>query len=346
MNRKPLSNADISYICRSLALLLHGGLTLADGICLLGQEDTVHRELLGFLEKGLDEGRPLSDVLAETGCFPGAVHRMVRIGEETGQLEEALNGLADYYDQRCHTARLLHNAVSYPGMALGLMLVVIGVLLVKVLPIFDEVYASLGSRLTGIAAGLLYFGQLLKGAMPVLFALLCLIVVLALLFAKCRPFREWVTNRYQKKFGDKGISREFNNARFARGLAMGLGSGLHMEEAISLASDLLQDIPGAAKRCALCARKVEQGSDLSDALREGGLLDAASCRMLKLGIRGGSGDTVMADIAEKQLEKAEARLESAIGKIEPAMVLTASILVGLILLSVMLPLMHILSAIG
>ncbi len=346
MKRKSLSNADISHICRSLSLLLHAGLTMADGVFLLSQEDDSHRDLLLLLGAGLDEGRPLSETMEETGAFPLSVPAMVRIGEQTGRLEEALTNLAGYYDQRCRTARLLQNAVAYPGMTLGLMLVVVGVLLMNVLPVFDDVYASLGSRLTGISAVLLHLGQGLKAVLPLLFGVLAVAAVLAVLFSKWTGFREKVLIWYQNKFGDRGISRKFHNARFARGLAMGLGSGLTLEESVDLAAMLLQDSPGAAKRCALCAEKLEKGEDLASALGESGLLDVSCCRMLRVGIRGGNGDAVMADIAEKQMEAAEEALESTIAKIEPAMVLTASVLVGLILLSVMLPLMDILSVIG
>ena len=346
MKRKPLSNEDISHICRSLSLLLHGGLTMADGVYLLSREDSCHKELLLDLGAGLDGGHSLSGAMEKTGRFPGAVYHMVGIGEETGRLEEALTNLADYYDRRCRTARLLQNAVAYPAMTLALMLVVIGVLLIKVLPIFDDVYASLGSRLTGISGLLLHLGQGLKAVLPLLFGLLAAAAVLVLLFVLWDPFREKGIGWYRKQFGDVWLARRFNNARFAQGLAMGLGSGLTLEESGNLAAMLLEDIPGAAKRCALCARKLEQGESLADALGESGLLDAYSCRMLSVGIRSGSGDAVMADIARRQMLSAEETLENAIAKVEPAMVLTASILVGLILLSVMLPLMNILSAIG
>lgn len=346
MKRKSLSTEEIANICRSIGLLLHGGLTLGDGLYLLSREDSTHGSLLSSLAEGLETGEPLSAQMELSGAFPTSVTAMVRIGEETGRLEEALMGLARYYDRRSQTERLVRSAISYPAMTLALMLVVVGVLLISVLPVFDGVYASLGSRLTGAAAMLLYLGRGLKAALPVIFGILALALVLAVLFARWDAFRERCLGFYQKKFGDRGMRRKFNNARFAEGLAMGLGSGLTMEEAVKLAAMLLQDVPQAANRCSRCASSLEQGTALAEALGESGLLDAYSCRMLSLGLRGGSADAVMADIAEKQMAAAEEALEAKIAKIEPAMVLTASLLVGLILLSVMLPLMDILSAIG
>ena len=72
----------------------------------------------------------------------------------------------------------------------------------------------------------------------------------------------------------------------------------------------------------------------------------AACRMLELGLRGGTGDQVMEEIAGRLSEEASQTLEQRVAQVEPAMVLAASLLVGIILLSVMLPLMHIMSAIG
>ena len=102
---------------------------------------------------------------------------MIEVGEETGRTEEALSALSQYYEQRARLDRQVRSALLYPAVMLVLMLLVIGVLLVRVLPIFDDVYASLGGRLTGVAGGLLAIGRWLDSAMPVLWVLLALVVV-------------------------------------------------------------------------------------------------------------------------------------------------------------------------
>lgn len=342
-----LSHSETAHLCRGLSLLLHAGIRLSEGVFLLAEEETgAFRELLLDIGKRMDGGEPLSAAMEETGAFAVHATGMVRIGEETGRMEQTLDSLAEYYEERCRTVYRIKNAVTYPGMILLLMLAVIGVLLIKVLPVFDEVYASLGSRLTGAAAGLLHLGQLLQNALPVLLVLLIAVVAVVLAYALCHPFREKATRWYLRRFGDWGVSRKFNNARFARGLSMGLSSGLPLEEALSLSRSLLSDIPGAAARCEGCAKALEQGQSLSAAMSAADLLPPSQSRMLTIALRGGNADRVMEDIAEKMMEEAEQDLDAAVSKVEPAMVLTASLLVGLILLSVMLPLMDIMSTIG
>ena len=122
--------------------------------------------------------------------------------------------------------------------------------------------------------------------------------------------------------------------------------GVVLEDAVEMAGELLKEIPGAAQRCADCREQLLQGADLAAALGENGLLSPSACRLLTLGMRSGTGDGIMETIARRMQDEAQEALESAVGKVEPALVLVTSGLVGVILLSVMLPLMNIMTAIG
>lgn len=347
MRKKSLSYPEIAELCRGLALLLHAGISLGDGLFLLAEEEKGEMHtLLTQMGQKMDSGAFLSAAMAETDAFPAYVVGMVQVGERAGRMEEALNALAGYYEDRERMDRQVRNALMYPSILLLLMLVVIAVLLIRVLPIFDEVYASLGSRLTGIAGGLLRLGQTLEAVMPLLCVLLAAVVGLLLLFSGNERFRQWVLTFWRTKQGDKGVSQKMNDARFAQALSMGLRSGLPVEEAVELAGALLRDVPAAATRCKECAQRLTEGGSLPQALRDAGTLPASACRMLELGLRGGTGDQVMEEIAGRLSEEASQALGRRVAQVEPAMVLAASLLVGIILLSVMLPLMHIMSAIG
>lgn len=240
--------------------------------------------------------------------------------------------------------RRVRSALLYPAVMLALMLVVIGVLLVKVLPIFDDVYASLGTRLTGVAAGLLTVGRWLEGALPVFWAVLAALVLIGFLFTAVGPLRRSLVSFWQRGHGDRGVSRKLNNARLAQAMAMGMASGLPLEEALGLSAGLVEG--GARRRCEDCRKRLDNGEALSAALKASGLLPASQSRLLELGQRGGAGDASMEKIARDLSEEGEAALDAAVSRVEPALVLLCSVLVGLILLSVMLPLMHIMSAIG
>ncbi len=347
LSNQMLSNREISRICRSLSLLLHAGISMGDGLFLLAEEEEDgQKALLEQMGQVVDGGAFLAQAMEDSGRFPIYVTGLVKVGELTGHLEEALLALSRYYDERERMAHQVKNALMYPFMLLLLMLLIIGVLLVKVLPVFDDVYASLGGSLTGLAGGLLQLGQLLKTAFPVVCVLLAVGAAGILAFAKHGAFRAGVVNWFQKHWGDKGVFRRIHDAHFAQALAMGLKSGMPVEEAMGLAGDILRDVPGARERCRMCVEGLEQGQGLARVLKNSQVLPASCCRMLELGVKGGNGDQVMEDIAGQLSEEAAQALEQKVALIEPAMVMAASLLVGAILLSVMLPLMNIMSAIG
>lgn len=341
------THSETARLCRGLALLLHSGIDLSEGVLLLSEtEADDFRNLLLQLNREMNRGYSLSEALDASRAFPVHMTGMVALGEQSGRLEESLNRLARYYEERRQNTIQIRQTLAYPTMILLLMLAVIGVLLIVVLPVFDSVYVSLGSRLTGLAAGLLHLGTLLKAALPILLILLVLLAGAVLLFTLSESLRDTILGRLRYHLGDKGVFRAFNNARFARAMTIALGSGLHLEDALDLSSQLLSDIPGAAHRCLQCKRQLQRDDNLAAAMAESQLLTPAQSRMLELGLRSGSADLVMEELADQLMNDANAALSRTVSKIEPTMVLTASLLVGMILLSVMLPLVNILSTIG
>ena len=343
-----LSNLQISDLCRELSMLLHAGVGLGDGLTLLAEEEKTGqlKMMLEQMAYTVESGAMLADAFEQAGCFPTYVTGLIKVGERVGRAEEALAALSRYYEEREVLDRKVRSALTYPAVLLMLMLVIIVVLLTKVLPVFDEVYASLGGRLAGVAGGLLALGRGLNAAMPVLFVLLAAAAVSVALFSFHNGFKEKVLSAWRRSAGDKGVSKKMNDARFAQALSMGMSSGLPLEEAVDLAGSLLKDVPSAAARCEECRTRLEAGESLSKAMGDTGLLPAAACRLLTLGMRGGSGDEVMEEIARRLSDEAQLALESKVGKVEPALVLVTSVLVGAILLAVMLPLMNIMTTIG
>jgi len=343
-----LSNLEISDLCRELALLIHAGVDLGDGLHLLTNEEKEKskKELLGALAKDVESGTPLSLAFETVQCFPHYVVGLLKVGEESGRLEDTLNALAAYYEERERTEHQVRSTLTYPAILLLLMLVVIVVLLSKVLPVFNEIYASLGGELTGVAKGLLIAGQALDSAMPVLCAVMAVVLLFFAVFSLHRGFRDRIMLLWHRYCGDRGISKTMNNAKFAQALSMGFASGLPLDDAVNLAAQLLGDIPPAAARCSSCIELLKQGESLSTALGTTELMSSASCRLLTLGMRSGTADDVMVDVARRMSEESQQDLDRMIAKIEPTLVLITSVLVGVILLSVMLPLMNIMTAIG
>lgn len=345
---RKLTYEEISYFCEELAWMLHAGVSVGDGLHLMAQEegDTKWKERLSKMSFQADDSIALSKILKEEECFPSYVSGLIGVGEATGKLEEALHALAVYYAERNRINKRVRSAFLYPTILMVLMLIVMLVLLTKVLPVFRSIFASLGGTMEGVAGGLYRLGVWLDAGMPYVCGFFAIVILLILAFSSSQRFRDYVLNTWRKLSKDNGVARKMNEAAIAQTMAMGLSSGLPLEETLSLTEEIMSEVPEIQKACIACREKLEEGESLIVALRSSSILPSAACRLLSLGMQSGNGDVVMQEVSERLSNEADEALEARVAAIEPILVLVTSIMVGAILLSVMLPLMNIMESIG
>ena len=161
MKAPQLDNLLVSELFRQLALLLRSGVQVSDGLRILAEEenDKAYIGLLTQMADGLEEGKNLAQVFEEAGCFSWHIIGLIETGEHVGRTEETFTSLSHYYANKARRNKKLKESFTYPAILLALMLIVIVVLLTQVLPIFNDVYASLGGQLSGAASVLLVLGN-------------------------------------------------------------------------------------------------------------------------------------------------------------------------------------------
>ena len=348
MKKMSLSNDYLSAFCLQISLLLHAGISIGDGLHMLSEdeEDAQVKELLCAMSEQVDDGYQISEAMEQSGCFPDYVVYMTKTGEDTGRTESAFRALADYYEDQRKLSERIRSAILYPVILLILMLLIIGVLLVRVLPIFHTVYKQLGGSMTGIAAGLLQLGNVLRAALPVIGIVVGIVVIAVLVFYFSDSLRAKLTGWIKRRYGDRGILHKIGMARFASALSMGMMSGLAIEDAMRTAMGFHEESEKVKAGYEQCIQSLEQGEPLAESLKKAEVFPALYCRMLSLGVKSGAGDDIMAEIARRLDDDASRSIDGAVAKIEPTIVIVTSILVGVILLSVMIPLMNIMASIG
>ncbi|MBR6229148.1 MAG: type II secretion system F family protein, partial [Eubacterium sp.] len=237
MSKRVLSNEYVSAFSLEMALLLHSGIGTEDGLYLLAEDeaDKKNKQMLKDMAEVVADGKPFSEAIRAAGCFPKYVSDMIDTGEMTGRLEQSFRALADYYDRQVQISNQIRSAILYPMILMVLMLVIIVVLLVRVLPIFNRVYEQLGGTMSGTARFLLSFGNTLGNIMPVLCVILGIVVVLAAVLSGSRVARSGFLRVYKKIFGSMGLARRMAESRFASAMAMGMASGLNIEDAFRTA---------------------------------------------------------------------------------------------------------------
>lgn len=338
----------LPIFCRELHQLVRTGIPLAEGLTMLREDETDPdtRSWLEALCRSTEEGLPLASALRETGAFPAYMTDMVSLAEETGRLEDVLLSLQRHYDRQLRMAADIRGAVAVPVTLFAVMVAVVILLVTQVLPVFDRVFAQLGVRMGAVATGMMNAGAVLAKAGTGIAVVLVVIAAAALVIALVPALREKFTGWFRHSFGGRGILGQMAAARFASSMSMAVASGLSMEESVSLSAKLCGGAKEIDEKTEQCRKEIEEGGSPADALSNSGLFSSRDCRLLKLAEQTGSLPDTLEDLAQRQEEESLRRIDRTVGAIEPAIVVITSALAGVILLSVMLPLMGLLSTIG
>ena len=341
MAGKTVSAGYISSFCMELYLMLQAGIPLGEGMDILkeGEHDSNLCVILGEMAETLHQGHPLHMTLEKAQVFPQYMVDMIGVGEETGRLDQGLKGLAEYYDRQEQLSQTLRRAVLYPAVLLCVLLLVMGVLIIEVLPMFNDVYAQLGATMTGIGAGILAFGMALKSHWVIAILVIVLVVALVVFWAMQGQ------KKGERVLLSKRLALVVASAKLASVLSMALQSGMDMDMSLELGEKLTQH-PGIKGKIKSCRTAMAEGDVLANAVAQAGLFSSLYSRMLGVGIRTGTIDQVMEDIAQRSDRTAQDAIESYIGGVEPTLVVVMSVLVGVVLMSVMLPLASIMSSLG
>lgn len=342
---RPFSNPELAAFCGQLGLILHSGISSAEGLSLLMEDSTSPEEqrILKGLISDLEESGSLFHALSSTGLFPPYLLSMIEIGEETGTLDEVLHALSLHYEREDLMRRNLKSALTYPLIMAAMLIAVIVILLVKVMPVFQQVFLQLGTEMTGFSRILMQMGTALN-RYAVVFSVILLLALFCMLLC-CRTSRgRLLAYRLGRHIsGIRFFQEQMAACRFAGGMAVALKSGLTQEQSLDLASRLVED-EVFASRLANCKKNLLEGESLAEAMHREALFSGVYARMVSIGVRTGELDQVMEQIADLSREELEDRTGQALAILEPTLVIVLSLIVGGILLSVMLPLMGIMSS--
>lgn len=242
-------------------------------------------------------------------------------------------------------AKNIKSAVSYPLVMLGMMIVVIFVLIVKVLPVFNEVFQQLGTGLGGISGTILSLGNTVSRYALVFVLVAAVIAGLFLYFAFTAKGRRQIRVFARSFLPTRKLMEKIACSRFASGMYLSLSSGLDTDQSLEMVSRLV-DHPVIQEKIRNIQALILEGTSFADAVSQTNMFSGIYARMVSIGYKTGAMDDVMKQISAQYDEEIDSRMSDLVAKLEPTLVAILSIIVGLILLSVMLPLMGIMSNIG
>ena len=296
------------------------------------------------MEKALGEGQSFAQTARDTGAFPEYALGVFSMAELSGRLDEVLDRLADYYDRQHALNERLRSTLTYPVALLLMMCGVLSVLVFSVLPMFVRVYNSLTGSLAASSYAYVLAASLIGRVSLVLAVAVSAVLLVLAVMLHTQKGREKLNGPMERSRFTRKAARQLAVSQMADTVSTMLASGAEEDSALE---QCIRQTSHTGLRTALqaCRSDMQQGTGMAQAFLRHKVLPPLYARMLQGGSESGSLPAAMESVALRMGQEAENALCRLIDDIEPVLIGFLTVSVGFTLLSVMLPLLGILSAV-
>lgn len=344
-HQKLLKPLQLSEFARQIATMTGAGITLSRAMSIM-QTGLDNKRLLAIysdIQKQIQQGRPLSESMDNTGVFPEMMLNMFRAGEASGQMEKTAAKLAEHYQKEHRMNNRIRSATLYPKILGGVAFLAIMVIFLIVMPTLEPLFE--GMELPAITEFLMSFSRFVKNRWYVMIMICVAPFALWQVLIASEAFRyRWDRRKLKLPVIGKQL-RIIYTARFSRNQSSLYTSGLSMIKSLEIASKTLGN-HYIAEQFRDVIRKVRGGEMLSRAIQDVDGLDLKLAPTIYVGEETGRLDTMLESIADNYEYESDIALTRLTGMIEPAMILIMGLVIGLILVSIMLPMWNMYGNIG
>ncbi len=330
---------------QELVALLKAGLPVVSGLDILleRQKNPHFRRILLDVREQLVAGTALSDAFLSHGdAFPRLYATSLKAGERSGEVEKVLRRFLTYQKILGGVKRKVTGALVYPAVLIGLSIGLILILMTYVIPKFTEFFSGFGAEIPALTLAVVGTATFLRKN---LLAIVLGFAAAGFLFSRWRRTDQGirVVHGLLLKLPIIGVVlHEFSLSQFARALSTLVGAGTPLVPALEISTGSIGNRK-VSDAVALVVPKVRQGAELWRSLEETRQFTSLAVEMIKVGEATGALEDMLTNVSDFYDEAIEARLQTIINLIEPAILIVMGGVIATILLSVYLPMFTILS---
>jgi len=347
LGRKKVGNKELLLFNQELLVLLKAGLPIIQALdTILESGSSKLNEILSAIREDVKGGMAFSSAFEKyPRVFPHLYIASIQAGERTGDLPQTIRRYIAFLKRTEGFRGKIVAALFYPAILIGVASIAITVLLIYVVPTFSQIYADSGAVLPLPTQMLINFTGFLKRY---------LLLFIGLIFVAMALFRRWSETPAGRYLVDGlkiktpflgAILTRYAVSGFTRTLGTVLGSGIPIVEALKMSVGTLNN--RVLERGLLTAVvRVEEGSKLSTALESIKLMPPLALRMLSVGETTGSLEEMLSDISDYFEEEIERNLQVLATAIEPAIMVVMGVVIGVIIVTMYLPIFKIANTVG
>jgi type IV pilus assembly protein PilC len=334
--------ADLVVFTRQFATMIDAGIAIVQSLQALAEQspNKIMRDVIKDICTRVESGESLSEALQKhPKAFNKLYVAMVSAGEKGGLLAEIMARLATYLENTDRLRKKVKTAMMYPTTVSVVAVGITVFLLVKVIPVFKDVYEGFGAKLPAPTQFLMDISDLLRHWLILVIPAVAALVYAWLYFIKTPKGREfWDRQRIKLPvFGP--IAHKICLARFTRTLASLVRSGVPILDVLQIVSQTVGNVV-MEKAVKTAATDIERGEGISQALGKNPIFPSMIIRMLSAGEQTGNIDNMLERVADFLDEEIENTLSGLMSLLEPLLIVFLGVIIGGMVICMFLPIFN------
>ncbi|WP_347862655.1 type II secretion system F family protein [Salimicrobium sp. PL1-032A] len=337
--RKRVKNQHFVLYLRQFSTLIQAGVSLVEATEILIEQTDNHalKDTLHVICRDIEGGMPFSDAAAKHDkVFPPMFLQMMKAGELSGDLDEALERMADYYEKQYELRQKILSALTYPAVVGAIALAIVVFMLTFIVPRFASMFQSFGSEVPPITQFILALGNVFGSIWwLIIFVPFFIIAILKLLKQneKAVYYMDYIKLKIPL-FGP--IIQKAIHARMARTFSSLFRSSVPVLQSVEMVERIVQNKVMEEKLKEVYA-SLERGESMGGPLQNHWAFPVLVTQMITVGEKTGTLDQMFEKVAifyENEIDHVTDRIKTLI---EPVMIVVLSVIVGVIILSIAVP---------
>ncbi|MDD2865230.1 MAG: type II secretion system F family protein [Methylococcales bacterium] len=340
--------SDIAIFARQLATMLNAGVPVVQALDIVGRgnENVSMRDLLMSIKVDVESGDSLTQALRKhPAYFDELFCNLIEAGERAGVLESLLEKIATYKEKSESMKKKIKKALTYPVSVVIIAFIVTAVLLIFVVPVFEDLFKSFGADLPAFTKLVIAMSKWMQAYWWIIAAIITGAVYAFKFFKKTsEPFNYFLDKQILRTSVVGVIITKSAIARFARTLATMSAAGVPLVESLESAAGTCGN--RVYKNAVLKIREeVAIGQRLQFAIQESGLFPHMVIQMIAIGEESGALDAMLSKVADFYEEEVDNLVDNLSSLMEPMIMMVLGVLVGGLIVAMYLPIFKLGSAI-
>lgn len=322
-----------------LGILISAGVDIRSTLDIIEHEQSDKKDAKMFseLKEFIIRGGSLSDALQASGKFSNYEFYSIQIGEETGKMPEVLKELTSYYQGKIKQSRQIVSALTYPAIVLTTSFGAVFFMMNFIVPMFTDVFKRFGGELPAITQIILNISTFIRA-----YSLAGILILITIIIALYSQRKKELFRKYFSKFLLRipivgGIVSHIYLARFCQSMTLLIGSKIPLLKALEMVKVMIGFYP-IEQSLILIQERILQGDSLNKSLEEHKIFPKRMVSLIKVGEEVNQLELFFGTIAQQYTDETEHKTAMISSLMEPFLIIFLGLVVGVILVSMYLPL--------